>query len=62
VKIRRAERVAVTLTDPMDAYLDDLVKIGAYGANKPDVASYLIRRVLDDLLRVGVLEIKKGIK
>lgn len=46
----------------MDAYLDDLVKIGAYGANKPDVASYLIRRVLDDLLRVGVLEIKKGIK
>lgn len=39
--------------------IDELIEIGVYGANRSEVAVYLLTRSLDDLMRAGV--VSKGL-
>lgn len=60
VKLIPSERIVVTTTPQVVAYLDDIVRAGLYGATRAEVAKSLIVRGIEDLIDKGVIRVRSS--
>jgi hypothetical protein len=49
-------KVHPTISKQMGDYIEELIKLGAYGNNDAQVTCYLIQRGLDELIRAKVID------
>ena len=59
LRVPKAPRVGVVLSDSHSRYIADLRDLGLFGETPQEVVTYLISRALQDLIRDGILQVRR---
>jgi len=59
--MRKASRINLTVSEQVEQYLEQLSEIGVHGTKPTEVASALISREIERLIREGFLKLPSSV-